>query len=100
MLETTLASRVYAMRIPRWQLLGYKVALVYVRLPSAQHALDRVRRRVSAGGHDIPAEAILRRYARSREYFETLYKPIVDEWYVWDSKDGEGFVPVASWERS
>lgn len=99
MLETTLASRIYATRIPAWQLIGYKVALVYVRLLSAQHAIERVRRRVAAGGHDIPAETIQRRFARSREYLEALYKPIVDEWYVWDSRDGEGFVPVASWER-
>lgn len=100
MLETTLASRTYAARIPGWQVSGYKVALVYIRLPSARHAIERVRRRATAGGHDIPVPAIERRYARSLEYFDTLYKPIVDEWYVWESRDDGVFVPTTSWEQT
>lgn len=98
MLETTLSLRGYARQIPQWQLLGYDVLLYYLRLPDVEHAIERVRRRVAAGGHDIPEADIRRRFARSLEYLENLYKPIVDEWHVFDSLDGK-FSHVASGGR-
>src|SRR5690242_12783943 len=54
MFETTLASMSYARKIPAWQTLGYHVSLIYLRLPSVEASIARVRRRVAAGGHDIP----------------------------------------------
>lgn len=51
-------------------------------------SLARVRKRVEAGGHDIPASALRRRFGRSQEYFATVYKPLVDSWYEWDSYEG------------
>lgn len=97
MFETTLAVRSYARKIPVWRQMGYSVAIVYIRLPTADHAIERVRQRVANRGHDIPEETILRRFALSLEYFDTLYKSIVDEWYVWDSLDGD-FVPAEAWD--
>jgi predicted ABC-type ATPase len=97
MIETTLAARTYARRIPAWRNMGYKVALVYLRLPSADHAVERVRRRVALSGHDIPEEIIRRRFELSLEYLEKLYKPVVDEWYIWDSIEGN-YVPAKAWD--
>jgi predicted ABC-type ATPase len=94
--ETTLASLSYARRIPKWQSAGYAVALIYLRLPSVEAAIDRVARRVAAGGHAIPEHTIRRRFAKSAEYLERLYKPIVDEWYIWESLEGS-FRPLAKW---
>ena len=51
-------------------------------------SLARVRKRVQAGGHDIPASALRRRFDRSKEYFAAVYKPLVDLWYEWDSDEG------------
>jgi len=87
--ETTLASLVYARKIPDWQAHGYTVALIYLRLPDVNKAIERVRRRVAVGGHGIPEDVIRQRFAKSTDYFERLYKPIVDEWYVWDSLEDE-----------
>jgi predicted ABC-type ATPase len=87
-LETTLATRTYAQKIPAWRKLGYVVSLTYLRLGSAEESLDRVRRRVAAGGHGIPEETIRRRFGKSLAYFETVYKPLVNEWYVWESREG------------
>ncbi len=89
MFETTLASLTYARKVPIWQNLGYSVALIYLRLPSVDHSIARVRRRVEAGGHDIPEEVIRRRYEKSALYLEEIYKPVVDEWYIWDSLEGD-----------
>jgi predicted ABC-type ATPase len=97
MVETTLATLIYAQRIRSWRSLGYEVGLLYLRLPSVEHSVARVRRRVEAGGHDVPEAVIRRRFARSLLYLDRVYKPIVDEWYIWDSKEGE-FAFAESWE--
>jgi predicted ABC-type ATPase len=95
--ETTLASLGYARKIPSWREQGYLVSLVYLRLDSVEQAIARVRKRVAAGGHDIPEAAIIRRFAKSWSYFESIYRPIVDEWYVWASREG-GFSLTNSWD--
>lgn len=96
--ETTLATLSYAQKIPAWRRAGYVASLVYLRLPSIEASIGRVRRRVAAGGHGIPEEIIRRRFATSAAYFENLYKSIVDRWYVFESTDGQ-FVEVESWNR-
>jgi predicted ABC-type ATPase len=88
MFETTLATLTYAQKIPFWRRSRYSVSLIYLRLPSVEDSLARVRRRVEAGGHGIPEETIRRRFDKSMSYFESTYKSIVDEWYVRDSVDG------------
>lgn len=97
-IETTLASLTYARKIPAWRERGYSVALIYLRLPSLPDSLERVRKRVEAGGHGIPEETIRRRFHKSTRYFENIYKPLVDMWYLWESQEGQ-FVFVDSWKR-
>jgi predicted ABC-type ATPase len=95
--ETTLANLTYAQKIPDWRRRGYLVSLVYVRLDSDEDAIARVRKRVAAGGHGIPEDVIRRRFGKSANYFETIYRPIVDEWYIWASREGS-FALVGSWD--
>jgi predicted ABC-type ATPase len=97
-IETTLATLTYAQKIPDWRKRNYNVSLFYLRLNSIDESLDRVRRRVLAGGHNIPPEVIQRRFHKSIDYFETIYKPIVNHWYVWESREGR-FTPVESSEQ-
>ncbi len=96
-IETTLASRTYAQRIKALRPMGYVFGLVYLRLPTVEASIERVRRRVAAGGHAIPEVAIRRRFSKSLSYFDNIYKPLVDEWYVWESLEGD-FRPVAAWD--
>jgi predicted ABC-type ATPase len=95
--ETTLASLSYARKIPAWQQAGCSVALVYLRLPSVEMSIERVRRRVAQGGHGIPEDVIRKRFSKSLDYFERLYRPIVNEWYIWDSLEGS-FRPAEKWD--
>ena len=46
------------------------------------------RDRAALGGHDIPPNDIRRRFARSLTYLDA-YKPIVNAWYIFDSKEGD-----------
>ena len=60
--ETTLSGRGYARMIPRWKEQGYWVQLIFLRLPSPEAAIARVKQRVEMGGHNIPDEDIHRRF--------------------------------------
>lgn len=96
-IETTLANLTYAQKIPGWRRRGYLVSLVYLRLKTVEESITRVRKRVAVGGHAIPEDAIRRRFQKSLSYFENIYRPIVDEWYDWES--GEGFrALIDSWD--
>ena len=84
-LETTLSGRRYAQLIPHWQSLGYLVRLFYLKLHTPELAIERVAQRVRKGGHHIPEAIIRRRFAAGLRNLETLYKPVVDEWRVYDN---------------
>jgi len=83
--ETTLASRFYATWLRELQGAGYRVNVVFLWLEEVELAVERVRARVRAGGHDIPEFTIRRRYERGiRNLFE-LYIPIANSWRVFDA---------------
>jgi len=81
-LETTLSTKSYVSFVKKAQQAGYKVTLLYFWLNSPQMAYDRVARRVSEGGHNIPIDVINRRYYRGINNLLNLYIPICDEWLV------------------
>jgi len=83
-LETTLASRMYLRLIPRWQKLGYRVVLVFLKLPHAEMSKQRVEQRVHLGGHNIPPHTIRRRFERGLKYLREDYLASVDEWAIYD----------------
>jgi len=87
--ETTLADRGYARHIPRWQAAGYHVTLLFLELPSADAALQRVAERIAQGGHSIPEAVVRRRFLTGKANFETVYKPLVDAWALYDNSNGE-----------
>jgi predicted ABC-type ATPase len=64
-LETTLAGHGAIAIMKEARKAGYRIVLVYVALKDPELHIERVRLRVSRGGHDIPDVDIRRRYARS-----------------------------------
>lgn len=94
--ETTLSGRSYARRLEGWRRHGYRVGLIYLRLPSADHVVRRVAQRVSEGGHDIPEPVARRRFERSWDNFVSLYRPIADEWQVYDTSSRSPILVAAS----
>ena len=58
--ETTLATRTLMKTVKMAQDAGYTVTLLYFWLNSPELAVERVRARVEAGGHNIPEETIRR----------------------------------------
>ena len=95
--ETTLSGRSYARLIPRWQGQGYWIKLFFLRLPTPEMAIARVRQRVVEGGHDVPESVIRRRFHAGWRNFEAIYRDLVDEWTVYDNS---GDIPVLLAEES
>ena len=85
--ETTLASRTYAPWIVKRKAEGYRTRLVFLWLPSAELAIDRVTDRVRAGGHHIPDDVIRRRYTGGLRNLFELYLPLIDRWEVLDGTE-------------
>jgi predicted ABC-type ATPase len=93
--EATLASVTLASHLKDWQKLGYRIHVVYLWLPTVELALQRVRLRVEAGGHTVPADTVRRRFERGRSRFFGTYLPLADRWRLYDASPANGPVLVA-----
>ena len=83
--ETTLATRTLLKTVRMAQAAGYSVTLLYFWLNSPELAIERVKARVEAGGHNIPEETVRRRYHVGIDYFFHYYSPISDRWILADN---------------
>ena len=86
-IETTLATRALVKMIKKAQEQDYYVTVLYLWLDSPERAISRVRARVSAGGHNIPEETIIRRYHVGLDYFFNLYMNLCDHWIMADNSE-------------
>ena len=84
-IETTLATRTLLKTVKMAQNAGYTVTVLYFWLKSPDLAVERVRARVEAGGHNIPEDTIRRRYNIGIYYFFNLYAPICERWILADN---------------
>lgn len=82
--ESTLSGRALHTFLRRLTRSGYQCHIFYLWLPSADLAVARVRRRVEAGGHDVPERVIRRRFSKSLVNFDRLYRPAATAWRLYD----------------
>lgn len=87
--ETTLSTRSFIGLIRQAKEQGYTVNIVYYWLASVELAIERVKTRVSEGGHNIPTDTIIRRYHARLKNFITLFKDKVDYWMLIDNSQTE-----------
>jgi predicted ABC-type ATPase len=85
--ETTLATKSYENKIIEAREHGYKISLLFFWLRTIELAKERVKTRVSEGGHNFPEEVIERLYKRGIENLFDIYLPIVDEAFIFDNSD-------------
>lgn len=84
-METTLATRTVAKLIREAQEVGYYVTLLYFWLNTPELAVERVKMRVAAGGHNVPEATVRRRYHSGIHNLFELYLPISDYWMITDN---------------
>jgi predicted ABC-type ATPase len=87
--ETTLAAKHYAGWIKKLRDNGYAFQLIFLWLRSPDLAVQRVRARVRAGGHEVPEQVIRRRHAAGPTNFWEFYQPLADAWAVYDNSELE-----------
>lgn len=63
---------------------GYKVVSIFVCTDSPEINIERVKRRVVEGGHDVPVDRLKDRFYKSLENLKPLYE-ISDEIYIYDN---------------
>lgn len=83
--ETTLSGRTYLKLLTQWKTEGYRIEIVFLSLPTVGLALQRIAARVRQGGHDVPRADVVRRFDRSWENFQLLYRVLADKWYRYDN---------------
>jgi predicted ABC-type ATPase len=83
--ETTCAGHHHVETLKQAKAAGYLTTLIFLWLPSADMAVQRVRSRVKQGGHDIPEATIRRRYAAGLKNLTELFMPLVDKAVIYDS---------------
>lgn len=95
--ETTLGGATMTRILADAAAAGFQVRIFYVGLESADLHVERVRRRVRSGGHDIPEADIRRRWRHSRLNLVSLL-PALTELRLFDNfTDGDpvqGHVPA------
>ena len=94
-IEVTLAGRGFQRIAHQLKRVGYTVTIVFIFLKSPEVCIARVRNRVMAGGHYVPAEDIVRRFYRSKRNFWRVYKNLVDKWNLFYNS-GDSLEEVAS----
>lgn len=80
--ETTLTTLSYLTTIKKAKENGYSVTLLFFWLNDVNLAIERVKIRVSEGGHNIPEETIRRRYFRGIYNLTNRFIDLCDYWVV------------------
>lgn len=92
--ETTCAGRAHQQRLRLCRSVGYRITLIFLWLPSPDVAVARVAQRVANGGHSIPKDVVVRRYAAGLYNMRHLYLPLADVALIYDNSD-RGRVVIA-----
>jgi predicted ABC-type ATPase len=87
--ETTLAGKGYIKKIHDWKTEQYEIIIYYLKVPTVEFAIERVKLRVSQGGHNVHEHDIMRRFGRSWINFQQIYKPLADSWIVFDNSGNQ-----------
>ncbi len=87
--ETTLATKSYKSKVIEAKEKGYRVILLFFWLQSIELAKERVKTRVSEGGHNIEPDVIERRFVNGIKNLFDIYLPIVDGAFIFDNSEAK-----------
>lgn len=86
--ETTLSGKHWSRLINSAKKMSYTINIYYLIVTSPEICINRIKERVSRGGHNIPSETIIRRFHRSKELLINNYSKIANNTYVFDNSNG------------
>ena len=85
--ETVLSSPKYRKLLENAQARGFEVRMIYVLLRTVDLQIERIRIRVSEGGHDVPDDKIRARRTRSLAQL-AWFMDRVDQLVIFDNSTG------------
>jgi predicted ABC-type ATPase len=94
--ETTCAGHRQAKLLRACRAAGYRITFIFLWLPSPHAARQRVAQRVARGGHLIPDEVIMRRYASGLHNMRHVFLPLADVAAIYDNS---GHIPLLIAEK-
>ena len=94
--ESTLSGLTWARFLKQAKEQKYRITIYFLFLKSVSQNLERIRVRVSQGGHNIPKEAVLRRQSRCFKNFWNIYRPFTDDWYIFDNSKNKPVLLLSS----
>ena len=80
--ESTLSGTAYVSFLKKLKSKGYAIHIFYLWVPKVELSLARIKELVAKGGHNVPAQDVKRRFAKSFNNFQHLYKPLADYWSI------------------
>ena len=83
--ETTLSGKTHINLFKLLKKAGYRVHIFFLWVPEPKLSLARIKDRVAAGGHDVPADDVERRFGRSISNFFRLYSALANSWTVFNN---------------
>jgi predicted ABC-type ATPase len=92
--ETTLSTKSYKNKVIEAKSKNYEIILLFFWLQNPELAKERVKIRVSEGGHNIAEDVIERRYFKGIKNLFNIYLPIVDQALIFDNSEG-GHILIA-----
>jgi predicted ABC-type ATPase len=98
MVETTLSGRNHFRTMEACKKAGYRLSFIFVFVSSLDLAKERVRLRVSLGGHDVPEVDQMRRYEKSLQNAAHMIA-FADEAFVYRNDGIAGHELIAVYEN-
>lgn len=84
LIETTLSGKSVSNLIEQVKKQGqYLITLIFIFLDNEELCVERVKTRVSKGGHPVPVKDIVRRFGRSIVNFWETYRHLSDRWLLY-----------------
>ena len=97
-LESTLSGLFLGRLIEDFKKKKYRIKILFIVLNTPEVCIERIKHRVSRGGHHVPDADVRRRFIRGKKNFWNKYKKIVDHWMLYNNTES-GFELVAIGER-
>jgi predicted ABC-type ATPase len=83
-METTMSGQTHLALMREARATGLSPTLLYFTVASPEICLQRIARRVAEGGHDVPADIVRRRFARSHANLGA-YCGAADLWRIYEA---------------
>lgn len=87
--ESTLSGKTWLGLLKEAKGSGYTLRIYFLYLSSIQKNIERIKSRVKQGGHNIPSVTVKRRHPRCFENFWNLYRPLCNDWHIFDNTKRE-----------